>query len=251
MHLARIQGKGAQTPQRGKSERCDGLMADAHMCRRPRRKLGSQHAPLSPFRIPPQHSGSAPARCGALGLRAKCCSCECSGKFQSKRGRFKVCKGLRKGVVVGPPRSGNRSDASSDVHTCCIVADPHCCPEVPGSATIGDGAPKPFVCPFGVLMWLWYGPADSGGRATCAAAGASMVQRVKGGCRLNRSLSTTNRHDRHVVHILALIQSTTTTTFVTITCPTLQTRTNPLPKISRHDRHRFRSRLNRDAVYSH
>lgn len=78
---------------------------------------------------------------------------------------------------------------TSDVHTCCIVADPHCCPEVPGSATIGDGAPKPFVCPFGVLMWLWYGPADSGGRATCAAAGASMVQRVKGGCRLNRSLS--------------------------------------------------------------
>ena len=77
----------------------------------------------------------------------------------------------------------------SDVHTCCIVADPHCCPEVPGSATIGDGAPKPFVCPFGVLMWLWYGPADSGGRATCAAAGASMVQRVKRGCRLNRSLS--------------------------------------------------------------
>lgn len=190
MHLARIQGKGAQTPQRGKSERCDGLMADAHMCRRPRRKLGSQHAPLSPFRIPPQHSGSAPARCGALGLRAKCCSCECSGKFQSKRGRFKVCKGLRKGVVVGRPRSGNRSDASSsDVHTCCIVADPHCCPEVPGSATIGDGAPKPFVCPFGVLMWLWYGPAGSGGRATCAAAGASMVQRVKRGCRLNRSLS--------------------------------------------------------------
>ena len=113
MHLARIQGKGAQTPQRGKSERCDGLMADAHMCRRPRRKLGSQHAPLSPFRIPPQHSGSAPARCGALGLRAKCCSCECSGKFQSKRGRFKVCKGLRKGVVVGRPRSGNRSDAST------------------------------------------------------------------------------------------------------------------------------------------